>query len=126
MATVLYIDDHTCRSRTLVQRLRQAGYEVHVAPDPDEAIGLFRLYTVDAVIMDCHLENHPREPFARVLRRIRADVPIVMLAGYCPHPCGMVKYADVCVQRGDSNGVLEVLPPALAARNFGLVQLLAA
>jgi len=126
MATLLYIDDHTCRSRTLVQRLRQAGYEVHIAPDPDEAIGLFPLYAVDAVIMDCHLENRRREPLAPVLRQIQADIPIIMLSGYCPYPCGMFKYADACVRRGESNGVLEVPPPRLCARNFGLVQSLAA
>lgn len=57
MATLLYIDDRTCGSRMLVQKLRNCGYEVQVATDADEAVGLFRLYAVDAVVMDCHLEG---------------------------------------------------------------------
>jgi ActR/RegA family two-component response regulator len=124
--TLLYIDDQTCRSRLLVQNLRKADYEVYVAPDEDEAIGLFRLYPVDAAVMNCHVDSTHEEPIAPVLRRIRPDVPIIMLSGYCPSPCAMFKYADACVQRGDSNAVLEVLPPALCARSFGLVQSLAA
>jgi CheY-like chemotaxis protein len=57
MPSLLIIDDHTCGSRTLVQKLRSFGYDVQVALDADEAIGLYRLYAVDAVIMDCHVES---------------------------------------------------------------------
>ena len=42
------IDDLTCGSRSLVQKLRNVGYDVQVALDAEEAIGLFRLYAVDA------------------------------------------------------------------------------
>jgi hypothetical protein len=73
MATVLFIDDHTCSSRKLIQTLRATGYAVCVAVDADEAIRLFRLYPVDIVMLDCRLcrlGNTLADP-AAVLRRLK-------------------------------------------------------
>ena len=54
MPTILFIDDHTCGSHTVPQTLRACGYEVQVAPDAREALTLFRLYPIDAVVTDCN------------------------------------------------------------------------
>lgn len=40
MPTLLYIDDQTWGSRTLVQELRGAGYELQIAPAPETAARL--------------------------------------------------------------------------------------
>jgi hypothetical protein len=73
MPTLLYIDDQTCASRLSVQKLRSSGYEVQVALDADEAVGLFRLYEVDAVVMNCHCGEKSREAAASTFRRISRD-----------------------------------------------------
>jgi CheY-like chemotaxis protein len=126
MPTLLYIDDQTCGSRMLVQKLRNAGYEVEIAPDADEAVGLFRLYAVDAVLMDCHCEGKSRQAIAPALRRISPNTPIVMLSSFCRVPCKGFQYADACIQKGDFSLLLGALRSALCARNYGLFQAVAA
>jgi CheY-like chemotaxis protein len=126
MPTLLYIDDQTCGSRMLVQKLRNAGYEVQIAPDADEAVGLFRLYAVDAVVTDCHLESNSRGAVAPVLRRISPETPIVLLSSCCRVPCTQFHYADACIQKGEWNLLLRALRAALCARNYGLLQSVAA
>src|ERR1017187_7206715 len=86
MPTILLIDDHTCGSHTLAHKLRAYGYEVQVALDAKEALTLFRLYAVDAVVTDCHPEMPGREIVVPALRRISPDVPIIMMSGFCRVP----------------------------------------
>lgn len=126
MPTVLFIDDHTCGSRSLVQKLRNVGYDVQVALDAEEAIGLFRLYAVDAVIMDCHVESRSRGHVASVLRKASPDAAIIMLSSFCRVPCPRFQQADACVHKGDSSVLLGALRSALCLRNYGLIQSIAA
>jgi len=126
MPTLLYIDDQTCGSRMLVKKLRGAGYDVQIAPDADEAVGLFRLYAVDAVLMDCHIESNSHRAIAPLFRRISSNTPIVMLSSFCGVPCKRFQYADACVQKGDWNPLFGALRTALCARNYGLLRSVAA
>jgi CheY-like chemotaxis protein len=121
MASLLVIDDHTCGSRTLVKTLRSAGYTVEVALDQLEAIDLFRLFAVDAVIMDCHPEIAGR-PIAPVLRHITPDTPIIMFSGFCAVPCSRLRDADACIQKGNVTALLENLHIMLCSRGYGRCQ----
>ncbi len=122
MPTIFFIDDHTCGAHMLAHRLRAYGYEVQVAPDAEEALTLFRLYAIDAVITDCHPEIHGREIIAPELRRMSPDVPIIMMSGFCGVPCGRLRYADSCIQKGDVTALLSALRMLLCARAYGLCQ----
>ena len=126
MPTVLFIDDHTCGSHTLAHKLRAYGYEVQVAPDEEEALTLFRLYAIDAVITDCHPEIPGRGTIAPALRRISPNVPIIMMSAFCRLPCSRLRYADGCVQKGDVTALLAALRMLLCSRAFGLCQSVAA
>jgi CheY-like chemotaxis protein len=126
MPTILLIDDHTCGLRTVAHRLQVCGYEVQIAPDAEEALTLFRLYPIDAVVTDCHPEIHGREIIAPALRRISPDVPIITMSAFCRLPCRRLQYADACIQKGDVTGLLSTLQLLLCARAYGLCQSVAA
>ncbi len=122
MPTILFIDDHTCGSRTVAHKLRACGYEVQVAPDAEEALTLFRLYPIDAVVTDCHPAMSGRGIIAPALRRMSPDVPIIMMSACCRVPCRRLQYADVCIQKGNVTGLLNALRLLLCARAYGLCQ----
>jgi CheY-like chemotaxis protein len=122
MPTILLIDDHTCGLRTVAHRLQACGYEVQIAPDAEEALTLFRLYPIDAVVTDCHPEIHGREIIAPALRRISPDVPIITMSAFCRLPCRRLQYSDACIQKGDVTGLLSALRLLLRARAYGLCQ----
>jgi CheY-like chemotaxis protein len=125
MPTILFIDDHTCESRTVAHKLQACGFEVQVAPDDEEAQTLFRLYPIDAVVMDCHPEMPGRGIIAPSLRGIRRDVPIIMMSAFCRLPCRRLQYADACIQKGNFTGLLSALRLLLCARAYGLCQAVA-
>ncbi len=126
MPTILFIDDHTCGSHTVAHRLRACGYEVQVAPDVEEALTLFRLYPIDAVVTDCHPEIPGRGIIAPVLRQISPNVPIIMMSPFCGVPCTRLRYADACIQKGDVTALLSALRVLLCSRTYGLCQSVAA
>jgi len=125
MASILVVDDSTLSTRTLVEALRRSGYDVEIAPDADEAVRLFKLNPVDAVVMDCHVEASS-QTIAPVLRQIYPDTPIIMMSGYCGVPCKRLRAADGCVQKGDTTALLDALRTLLCSRHYGLCQSVAA
>lgn len=122
MPTILFIDDHTCSSHTLAHRLRAYGYEVQIAPDGEEALTLFRLYPVDAVVTDCHPKTPGCEIVAPALKQISPNVPIIMMSAFCTVPCGRLRYADACIQKGNIATLLSTLQMLFRSRDYGLFQ----
>jgi ActR/RegA family two-component response regulator len=127
LATVLLIDDHKCSSRHMVRRLRAAGHDVCIALDAEEAIRLFRLHPVDAVVLDCGLCRPSNLDPLPVFRRLRSDVPMIMISSYCGIGCDQMRDADACIQQGESEAVLlRTIEAMLCARRYGLVRSVAA
>jgi len=126
MASILFVDDSTLATRTLVEALRRCGYDVEIAADADEAVRLFTLNPADAVVMDCHVETSCCQTIAPVLRQIYPDTPIIMMSGYCGVPCERLRHADGCVQKGNATALLDALRTLLCSRHYGLCQSLAA
>ena len=127
MATVLFIDDHKCGSRRVVQKLRAAGHDVCIALDDEEAIRLFRLHPVDAVVLDCGLCRSSHLDPVPMFRKLRSDVPTIMISSYCGVGCEQMPEADVCMQAGESETILlKTLEALLCASRYGLIRSVAA
>jgi DNA-binding NtrC family response regulator len=126
MATVLFINDRTCTSQITIQRLRACGYAVELAIDADEAVRLLRLHPIDAVVMDCHIEASSPTDVLAALRSTSANIPIVMMSGYCGVPCKVLRYADLCIQKGDFKLLSSTLRTLLCSRHYGLLRSVAA
>lgn len=80
---VLLVDDEGAVRAIASRVLSRAGHEVVVAADGTEAIAAF---TADparfrAVVLDCSMPGLSGWQVAAALRRLRADVPILMTSG---------------------------------------------
>lgn len=104
MATILCIDDQTYALAARVEWLRAHGYVVLVASSVEAALDAFLTSPTDAAFLDCHMPG--AFLVARLLKQLRPDLPIVMLAAYCGVPCRQQGLVDACLDRGEP-------PPAL-------------
>jgi hypothetical protein len=50
------------------------------------------------------------------------DAPIIMMSACCRVPCGRLRYADACIQKGDVAALLSALRVMLCCRTYGLCQ----
>lgn len=77
-AKVLVVDDEPPIIQVLSYNLKQAGYQVFVARDGEEALVQARQHLPDLVVLDLMLPKLDGLDVCRALRRER-DVPIIML-----------------------------------------------
>ena len=85
MATVLFVDDHTCDSHHLIRILRGAGHEVCVATDGEEALRLLRTGTFHLFLVDDHLHDVSSILLAEKLRQLQPAVPLLFMRGRCDY-----------------------------------------
>jgi CheY-like chemotaxis protein len=83
---ILFVDDEELLVRLGRERLEALGYEVVPSLSSVEALGLFQAtpQRFDLVITDQTMPVMTGERLARELRRIRADIPIVLCTGFSP------------------------------------------
>jgi two-component system cell cycle sensor histidine kinase/response regulator CckA len=93
---VLVIDDEPGVRHTAASVLKQASLTVLVAGDGLEGIEIFQKpkQTIDAVVMDMTMPHMSGIEAAGVLRRIRPDLPIVLMSGYSAQEAHL-KFADL-------------------------------
>jgi DNA-binding response OmpR family regulator len=82
--SVLVIDDDPLILDVSTLILEQAGFKVLVANEPHLGIERFRENAawLDAVILDLAMPKFDGEKVLAELRRIRADVPVILTSGY--------------------------------------------
>jgi PAS domain S-box-containing protein len=82
--TILYIDDEHMIVDASRQVMEQLGYKVVTETDPVKAIELFKAGrdTFDLVITDKTMPHLTGFDLAREIRRIRADIPLLICSGF--------------------------------------------
>jgi CheY-like chemotaxis protein len=120
MATILCLDDHTRHLVSRIDRLQANGYTVLCAADPSAAFELFAHNSIDAVMLDCHMDAI--DGFVTALRMTKSSVPIIMLSGYCSAPCHLSQKADACIQKGDDEGLLQTLERIIRLARYELLR----
>src|SRR5512145_1391276 len=75
---ILVVDDEPPLIQVLRYNLQQAGYQVVVAQDGEEALIQARQHQPDLIVLDLMLPKRDGLDVCRILRRER-DVPIIML-----------------------------------------------
>ena len=94
---VLVVEDDLMLGRTLVRGLREAGFDVEIAPTGEAAIGALAERPADVVVLDVVL---PGIDGFETCRRLRADhpyIPVVMLSargGVADRVAGLEAGAD--------------------------------
>jgi CheY-like chemotaxis protein len=82
--TVLVADNAQWVRDPIAGLLRQAGYETLTAADGRDAVAVFEEHAkeIEAVLLDCHLPGGPGDEIFEELRRIRPNIPVIMMSGF--------------------------------------------
>ncbi len=82
MANILVVDDDTNILEVIKTRLEANGYYVEIRSDPLEALESAKEKAFDVIVSDIRMPQLDGLEFLRRLRRIRWDVPVILLTAY--------------------------------------------
>jgi len=92
--TILCIDDHWNGLIGRKMFLESNGYEVLEATGGDEGLRLFRTHPVDAVVVDYQMPGMNGDVVAARMKRLKANIPILLLSAYGPLPENKLQSVD--------------------------------
>jgi PAS domain S-box-containing protein len=104
--TILCIDDEESGLKMRKWLLEAEGFHVLTALDGPTGIDLFETQSVDAVILDYGMPKMDGAVVARTLKKLRREVPIIMLSGENSVPVQAKDSIDTFVAKGQSPAVL--------------------
>jgi CheY-like chemotaxis protein len=81
MAIILCIDDDVAGLEARKELLEISDYEVLIAQSGEQGLRLFVSHPIDAVVLDYEMPGMNGDRVARKMRRVKPDVPILMLSG---------------------------------------------
>jgi CheY-like chemotaxis protein len=111
---VLFVDDEP--SILSMRRLvfEALGYSVLTATCGEEALEIFAMHPVDAVVLDYLMPGMDGEETARCLRKERNDIPIILSSGCLEVPERVLEVVNAAVEKGASpEALIEVLAEQL-------------
>jgi CheY-like chemotaxis protein len=97
---LLCIDDEEIGLRVRKAVFERAGYEVLTAQTAQSSIELFKTRNFDGVILDFLMPGTNGGEIATALRRIRPEVPILLLSAYVNLPEDVTRLVDAQVLKG--------------------------
>jgi len=112
---ILCIDDEPLGLQIRKAVLERAGYRVVTAMDGPTGLSIFARESVDAVVLDYAMPTMSGADVALEMRRIRRNVPILLLSAYVNLPPEVTGMVDLTILKGDGPEVLlakvrELLP----------------
>jgi DNA-binding NtrC family response regulator len=114
-AGVLIIDDDTGVQRSLSSALAPS-YAVHVASSGEEGLDQFERVVPDVVLLDVMLPQMSGLAVLRALRRISADLPVIMITGYAE-----VRTAVQAIKLGATDYLQKPVDPDVIRRDVATV-----
>lgn len=105
-ALVLCIDDETFGliSRKLI--LEQNGYSVLTSTDGELGLRIFSAMPVQVVVLDYAMPGLDGMRVAEAMRKVKPDIPIIMLSSYPAPPEGCALLVDAYVVKSEGPEVL--------------------
>jgi len=101
-ATVLCIDDDGAGLEARKKVLEISGYRVLTARSGEQGLELFVSHRIDAVILDYQMPGMNGDRTANQMKRIRPNVPIVMLSGNDGLLLNDTSCVDAVLRKGES------------------------
>jgi CheY-like chemotaxis protein len=115
--TLLCIDDNQSALHVRQMVLESAGYTVLIAIDSAAAMEIFSSSVVDIVVSDHFLQDGTGIELATAMKKLKPDVPIVIISGLVDEPEGM-EHADLFISKADSPPeILRKISELLRSRN---------
>jgi CheY-like chemotaxis protein len=103
---VLCIDDEPSGLLVRSRVLEINGYTVLATQSGSEGLELFRSRPVDVVILDYYMPELSGEAIASEMRRIKPDVPIILLSAFVEVPESTLRLVDRVVVKAQHPDVL--------------------
>lgn len=103
---ILCIDDEELGLRVRKIVLERAGYRVATAIDGPLGLSIFAQERVDLVVLDYSMPSMDGGAVAQEMRRLRPEIPIILLSAYINLPPEVVRMVDCTMLKGDGPGVL--------------------
>ncbi len=101
MAMLLCIDDQEGSLHIRKMFLEAQGHTVLTATEGRRGLELLAASPVDVLILDFRMPGMDGEEVAREARRLRPELPIIMLSGYVPDfPDSLRLLADAFIAKG--------------------------
>jgi CheY-like chemotaxis protein len=117
--TILCVDDHWNGLLGRKMLLEKNGYRVLEASDGDQGLKLFHKYAVDAVVLDYQMPGMNGDVVAAKMKRMKSQVPIMLLSAYAPLPANKLKSVDTFLSKSqEPNLLLTSLQQMLAPKPF--------
>ena len=98
---VLCVDDEAVGLKVRRILLERAGYEVLTASDGPSGLDVFRANDVDAVVLDYSMPGMSGGDVARAMRRLKPDVPILLLSAYVGLHDEVRSIVDIYMTKGE-------------------------
>ncbi len=99
---VLCVDDDLSGLVIRAMVLERYGYEVLTATDGEQALRLFRDANIACVLIDYYMPMVDGAYVARAMRRLKPEVPIVMISAAVTLPKDALRDSDAFVAKGTS------------------------
>ena len=113
--TVLFVDDEP--SILSMRRLvfEALGYSVFTAASGEDALEIFAMYPVDAVVLDYLMPGMDGEQTACCMRKVRSDIPIILSSGCLDVPERVLEVVNIAVEKAAGpEALIEALAQQLA------------
>jgi len=81
--------------------LQESGYELLTASSGSEGLRLLMTHPVDAIVLEYHLGLLDGAVVAAEIKKVKPQLPIVMLADDLELPDGALKFVDAFVTKSD-------------------------
>lgn len=98
---VLCVDDEAVGLKVRRILLERAGYEVLTASDGQAGIEVFKSHDIDAVVLDYSMPGMSGGEVARVMRRLKPEVPILLLSAYVGLHDEVRSIVDIYMTKGE-------------------------
>jgi CheY-like chemotaxis protein len=114
-AHVLLVEDEPLLRELVMENLQDAGYSVFAAGDGTAGVDILRSDTrIDLLLSDIKLPDIVGYEVARIGKKLRPDLKVILMTGYAPSSLPAVLQAQVhCVLQKPFS--LNTLPDTVAA-----------
>lgn len=100
VATILIIDDEAVGLQIRKWVLEGAGYRVLTAEDGRTGLRIFGGEAVAAVVLDYNMPEMNGGEVALAMRRVKPQIPILLLSAYLNMPDEVIRLVDRCLPKG--------------------------
>lgn len=115
---ILCVDDEELGLKIRRLVLESEGYHVLTATNGPDGLEIYLQYPIDAVVLDYFMPEMNGREVAEAMRRLRPEVPILLLSAYVNLPSEVTKVVDCTIMKGAGPNVLlaklreSLAPPA--------------